>query len=113
MFAIQTFNFSFSGCGPRLIHVITGAAMSPVARDPFTAELEAYNRAFSELELPWRWDARTFHELVDAAADRDFIGTYVERNQAHLLRVYEKAFLRDLILAAKERCLHDVHDTAA
>jgi hypothetical protein len=81
--------------------------MSHVTRDPFTAELEAYNRAFSELELPWQWDAKTFHDLVTEAADRDFVGYYVERRQAHLLRVYEKAFLRDLILAAKERCQQD------
>jgi hypothetical protein len=78
--------------------------MSHVARDPFTAELEAYNRAFSELELPWQWDAKIFRDLVNEAADHDFVGCYVERRQAHLLRVYEKGFLRDLILAAKERC---------
>jgi hypothetical protein len=81
--------------------------MSPLIRDPFTAELEAYNRAFSELELPWRWDAKTFHDLVNEAADHDFVGYYVEHTQSHLLRVYEKAFLRDLVLAAKERCQQD------
>jgi len=68
-----------------------------------TAELEAYNRAFLELELSWRWDARTFRDLLRVASDRDFVGAYIERNQAHLLRVYEKSFLRDLVLSAKER----------
>jgi hypothetical protein len=84
-----------------------------VANDPVTggasdeglaAELEAYNRAFADLELPWRWDAGTFRDLLRIAADRDFVGAYVERNQAHLLRVYDKSFLRDLVLSAKDRC---------
>jgi hypothetical protein len=73
------------------------------APDPLAAELEAYNRAFSELELPWRWDAATFRQLQSLAADQDLVGAYVERSQPHLLRVYEKAFLRDLVLSAKSR----------
>jgi hypothetical protein len=71
--------------------------------DRIAAELEAYNRAFTELELPWRWDARTFRDLLRVAADRDFVGAYIERNRPHLLRVYEKAFLRDLVLSLKDR----------
>ena len=67
--------------------------------DRIAAELEAYNRAFSELELPWRWDAGIFRDLLQVAADRDFVGAYIERNRPHLLRVYEKAFLRDLVLS--------------
>ena len=74
-----------------------------VTEESMAAELEAYNRAFLELELSWRWDVRTFRDLLRLAADRDFVGAYVERNQAHLLRVYEKAFLRDLVLSAKDR----------
>lgn len=75
--------------------------------EPLAAELEAYNRAFCELELPWRWDAQTLRQLKGAATDQDCVGAYVERNQAHLLRVYEKAFLRDLVLSVKERCLKE------
>jgi hypothetical protein len=71
--------------------------------DRIAAELEAYNHAFTELELPWRWDADIFRELLRSAADRDFVGAYIERNRPHLLRVYEKAFLRDLVLTAKDR----------
>jgi hypothetical protein len=81
--------------------------MQNLVSDPLALELEAYNRAFSELELPWRWDADTFRDLLTAAGDRDFIGVYIERSQAHLLRVYEKSFLRNLVLEAKERCLRD------
>jgi hypothetical protein len=71
--------------------------------DSLDAELEAYNFAFCELELPWRWDAITFRQLHSIAVDKDFVGAYVERNQPHLLRVYEKDFLRDLVLSAKAR----------
>lgn len=71
--------------------------------DAFDAELEAYNRAFTELELPWHWDAATLRHLLSVAPDRDCVGAYVERNQAHLLRVYDKSFLRELVLSAKER----------
>jgi len=85
----------------------TAAVSDPVTEAPseerMTAELEAYNRAFLELELSWRWDARTFRDLLRIAADRDFVGAYVEQEQPHLLRVYEKSFLRDLVLSAKDR----------
>jgi hypothetical protein len=80
--------------------------------DPLAAELEAYNRAFCELELPWRWDAQTFRHLVSVAADQDIVGAYVERNQAHLLRVYEKAFLRNLVHSAKDRCRRESQSPA-
>jgi hypothetical protein len=84
--------------------VVSEAVPVDTARDPLAAELEAYNRAFCELELPWRWDAQTFRHLVSVAPDQDFVGTYVERSQAHLLRVYKKEFLRNLVLSARDRC---------
>ncbi len=71
--------------------------------EALAAELNAWNSAFCELELPWLWDADTYRSLLDAAGERDCVSTYVERNQAHLLRVYEKAFLRDLVLSTKAR----------
>jgi hypothetical protein len=74
------------------------------APDSLVAELESYNRAFSELELPWRWDVDTFRELLSVAGAEDCVGAYIERKQAHLLRVYEKAFLRNLVLDARDRC---------
>ncbi len=83
-------------------------AYSPAkAEDPaseaLVAELQAYNSAFLELELPWQWDVETFRRLRSMAAETDCVTAYVERNQAHLLRVYEKSFLRDLILSTKAR----------
>ncbi len=79
------------------------------ANETLDAELTAYNRAFCELELPWCWDAGTFRQLLSIAADRDLVGTYVERNQAHLLRAYEKAFLRDLVQTTRERHRAEAH----
>ena len=83
------------------------ALIDPVAghvtEEGLAAELEAYNRAFLELELSWRWDARTYRQLSEIAVDQDFVGAYIERSQAHLLRVYDKSFLRDLVLSAKDR----------
>jgi hypothetical protein len=84
--------------------VVSDTKRTPTAGDPLAAELEAYNRAFSDLELPWRWDAGTLRELLKVASPEDCVSVYIERSQAHLLRVYEKGFLRDLVLSAKERC---------
>jgi hypothetical protein len=71
--------------------------------ESLTAELQAYNSAFLELELPWQWDVETFRRLRTLAVDTDCVSAYVECNRAHLLRVYEKSFLRDLVLSAKAR----------
>jgi len=77
-------------------------AASPVS-DPVAAELAAYNHAFCELELPWRWDEATLAQLKSVAGERDIVGAYVERSQAHLLRAYEKRFIEELVHAARER----------
>jgi hypothetical protein len=67
------------------------------------AELHAYNQAFDELELPWRWDAATYRQVQRGADPAACIGEYIERSHAHLLRAYDKAFLSNLILSVKER----------
>jgi hypothetical protein len=73
------------------------------ASDPVAAELAAYNHAFCELELPWRWDEETLAELKRLAGERDIVGAYVERRQAHLLRAYEKDFIQELVHSARAR----------
>jgi len=83
--------------------VYSPAQMDEPASEALVAELQAYNSAFLELELPWQWDVETFRRLRSMAAETDCVTAYVERNQAHLLRVYEKSFLRDLILSTKAR----------
>ena len=84
-----------------------------VFSDPLAAELSAYNHAFCELELPWRWDATTLSQLKRTAPDCDLVGAYVEKSHAHLLRAYEKAFLRDLVQAARERYERETFGAAA
>lgn len=79
------------------------ATQCALSAESITADLEAYNRAFSELELPWHWDERTFRDLLDTAGGEDCVSAYVERAQPHLLRVYDKSFLRDLVREARER----------
>jgi hypothetical protein len=83
--------------------VFTPAQPDEVSTEALAAEVQAYNSAFLELELPWQWDVETYRRLRTLAADTDCVSAYVERNQAHLLRVYEKSFLRDLILSTKAR----------
>jgi len=97
-----------SGVGEMSNAAVSERVAEHVSDEGIAAELEAYNRAFLELELSWRWDAPTFRDLQRvAAADRDFVGAYIERQQPHLLRVYEKSFLRDLVLSAKDRYQRD------
>lgn len=83
--------------------IFSGNEAAGAANDTLDAELAAYNYAFCELELPWRWDVNTLRQLRSIAAGQDLVGTYVERNQAHLLRAYEKAFLSDLVHTTCER----------
>ena len=49
------------------------------------AERNAYNSAFSELEIDWHWDAATYRELL---AGGQPVRAYVERHRPHLLRAY-------------------------
>lgn len=86
---------------------VAGSVGADAMLDSLEAELDGYNFAFCKLELPWRWDAGTLRRLYNVAPDGDFVGAYVERHQPHLLRVYDKGFLRDLVLAAKARYRQD------
>jgi len=70
--------------------------------DPLHEELAGYNRAFAELELPWQWDAATYRDLLASAGD-DCVGAFIERTQPHLLKSYDRAFLRDLVQATRLR----------
>jgi hypothetical protein len=98
-----------SGVSRRRIKTVTAT----IANDTFSAELAAYNHAFCELELPWRWDATTLSQLKSIATDCDLVGAYVERSQAHLLRAYEKAFLRALVDSARDRYQRETFGAAA
>lgn len=86
--------------------IVSPSPPDEASPEALVAELRAYNSAFQDLELPWHWDFETFRRLRAMGADTDCVSAYVERNQSHLLRVYEKAFLRDLVLTAKARYSH-------
>jgi hypothetical protein len=90
-----------------MLNPAAGSVGANAAPESLDAELDGYNYAFCKLELPWRWDAGTMRQLQSLAPDGDFVGAYVERHQSHLLRVYDKGFLRELVLAAKARHRQD------
>src|SRR5437016_646878 len=77
------------------------------------ADLHAYNAAFGELGLRWRWDAQTYRGLQRIAGEKSRIGAYVENEQPHLLKAYDKGFLCELIYATKERCHREMNRMAA
>lgn len=82
------------------------AALENAAADP-AAEIHrnAYNAAFSELGLPWHWDAKTHSTLQANAKERERVRAYLETRQAHLLKAYDADFLIDAIQTTKARCL--------
>ena len=104
-----------TGANRREVGAVTATAFGANAAaartgDPLDAELDSYNQAFSELELPWRWDASTLRQLLSTGSD--VVGAYVERSQAHLLRSYEKGFLCELVHATRARCREESRPSA-
>lgn len=65
------------------------------------AHRHAYNAAFLELDLNWHWDAATFAGVQRYG--RAGVRSWLETEQAHLLRAYSADFLVDLIETAKAR----------
>jgi hypothetical protein len=81
-------------------HAQYGAAALPFGEE---SDREAYNAAFCELELGWRWDKRTYRDLMCIPEEKNRIRAYIERHHAHLLRAYDVGFLSDLIYETKRR----------
>ena len=50
------------------------------------AARNAYNTAFSQMEIDWHWDAVTYRELL--AVGGQPVRAFVERHRPHLLRAY-------------------------
>jgi hypothetical protein len=65
-------------------------------------ERNAYNAAFSELGLRFRWGNDTLAELSDKGDERSRVRHYLRLEQPHLLQSYEAEFLIDAILKAKQ-----------
>ncbi|MGF6937273.1 hypothetical protein OKW41_006435 [Paraburkholderia sp. UCT70] len=65
------------------------------------AQLCAYNMAFSELGLRFRWDAQTFASLATIDDERARIAAYIKAHHSHLLNAYSAEFLSQAILDRK------------
>ena len=66
------------------------------------AHRHAYNAAFEELSLSWRWDNATYANLQQHG--RDLVRAYLQTEHPHLLRAYDADFLVNAIEAVKTRC---------
>jgi hypothetical protein len=64
-------------------------------------QLCAYNSAFEELDLMFRWDASTLHSLAGAPSDQARIAKYIESHCPHLLKAYSAEFLCQAIVDKK------------
>lgn len=68
---------------------------------PDDAHLSAYNAAFSDLGLRFRWDRHTLTTLNEFKSEVARITAYIERYHAHLHTAYDAEFLAQLILHKK------------
>ena len=68
-------------------------------------ELEAYNAAFDELELEWRWDRSVLRDLAGIGTERERISAYLRAHRPHLLKVYDADALAAEIIDVKNRLL--------
>jgi hypothetical protein len=64
-------------------------------------QLSAYNMAFAELGLRFRWDAATLASLADIESEAARIVAYVEAHHPHLLTAYSADCLSQAILERK------------
>jgi hypothetical protein len=80
------------------------------------AQLCAYNTAFDELGLRFRWDERTLASLAMIDGEQEQIAAYIEAHHAHLLKAYSAEFLSRAILEKKKArypaCLQKRVDSA-
>ena len=58
---------------------------------------ETYTAAFEELGLSWTWDPATY------GTGREGLRAYLEKEQPHLLRVYEADFLLEAVESTRQR----------
>jgi len=65
------------------------------------AQLCAYNNAFAELGLRFRWDAQTLAALASIDGDEARLAAYIETHHPHLLKAYSREFLCAAILERK------------
>ena len=78
-------------------------AARPSKDCPDDAHLSAYNAAFSDLGLRFRWDPATLDMLKEFSGEVARITAYIERYHGHLHRAYDADFLAQLILHKKHQ----------
>ncbi|ACC73805.1 hypothetical protein PPMP20_29370 [Paraburkholderia phymatum] len=71
------------------------------------ALLSAYNAAFSDLGLRFRWSQATLDFFDDVSNELTRITAYIERFHAHLLNAYDADFLAQLIFDRKNQFYRD------
>ena len=67
------------------------------------ALLSAYNAAFSDLGLRFRWTQATLDFFDDVSNEMARISAYIERFHSHLLNAYDADFLAQLIFDRKNQ----------
>jgi hypothetical protein len=67
--------------------------------------LDAWNAAFDDLELDWRWDHAILRELAGIQPETDRIIAYLRAHRPHLLQVYDADALAAHIVEVKDRLL--------
>jgi hypothetical protein len=67
------------------------------------ALLSAYNAAFSDLGLRFRWSQATLDFFDDVSNEVARISAYIERFHSHLLNAYDADFLAQLIFERKNQ----------
>jgi hypothetical protein len=73
---------------------------APQATDEATRN--AYNTAFSVMELDWHWDRDTYSRLSADGDGRQALRTYVQQHRPHLLRAYRVDCLIDAIESTRQ-----------
>ena len=68
---------------------------------PDDAHLSAFNAAFSDLGLRFRWDRNTLDVLKEFNSESARVTAYIERFHAHLHKAYDAEFLAQLIIYKK------------
>jgi hypothetical protein len=87
---------------PALVESPSNTRTARVAVDhPDDAHLSAYNAAFSDLGLRFRWDRATLDMLKEFNSEAARITAFIERYHGHLHRAYDADFLAQMILHKK------------
>ncbi|CAG2152873.1 hypothetical protein LMG31506_04689 [Cupriavidus yeoncheonensis] len=82
-----------------------GRDNQPLSR---ATQLAAYNAAFIELGLRFRWDEAMYEWLCGIECEKARVARYIEEHHTHLLKAYDAAFLSQLIFDKKNEYLRAV-----